>query len=112
MKKRHTGLVILLAALFVAEAAALCLVYSGFLSLPGAEGHSPAAVQPQDGLVTSSAPAEATPKPTPEPTPEPTVETIRIYNYTNDITDEKNWPMLRLVSDAGYKTNGCSRRAG
>lgn len=41
--------------------------------------------------------------PTPEPTPEPTVETIRIYNYTNDITDEKNWPMLRLVSDAGYK---------
>lgn len=41
--------------------------------------------------------------PTPEPTPEPTVETIRIYNYTNDITDEKNWPMLRLKSDEGYK---------
>lgn len=41
--------------------------------------------------------------PTPEPTPEPTVETIRIYNYTNDITDEKNWPMLRATSDAEYK---------
>lgn len=39
--------------------------------------------------------------PTPEPTPTPTVEAIRIYNYTNDITAEKAWPMLSLSRDGG-----------
>lgn len=81
MKKRHTGLVVLLAALFVAEAAALCLVYSGFWRLPGSAGrYSPAAVQPQSDLLIPSPSAEATPVPTPEVTPEPVVTTVTLKN--------------------------------
>lgn len=41
--------------------------------------------------------------PTPTPEPERQIENIRVYSYTTDITDEKNWPSLRLKSDAGYR---------